>query len=296
MESGGVNKTPFIVIGAILAVVLIVGIIAAIVSDASDDEAYSLEAALDGAANASSVEYDMALLVSDEPAFNVEGAVDGDVVQLSIDVGALMGAEAAGSTATVIYDAAEGVVYLQADELIPSSPLDLLIPDLGWVAIDVGELDFEDGSERIEIEDALSGNPLIVIDIVDVDPADATDLGSETIEGIETRHYQFTVDVAANIEIPEELAGLADQFGLDLAIPEGALGEVTADVWVTEDNQVRRMEVGFEVAGERVSVVVDVVAMGGDVEIVVPSGDEIFDLGEMFDFGAILDLGELLDS
>lgn len=295
-SSSGVNRTPFIVIGVILALVLVVGIIVAVASDASTDEPYSLEVALDDAAATSSVQYDMTLFVGDESAFTVEGAVDGDVVQLGVDVGALMGAEAAGSTAVIIYDAGDGVLYIQADELIPSTPLDLLIPDLGWIAIDTGELDLEDGDEGVDIVDALAGNPLIVIDLVDADPSDATDLGAETIDGTETRHYQFMVDVAASVEIPEQLSDLADQFGFDLQIPEGALGEVTYDVWVTEDSQLRRVEIGFEIADESISIVVDVLALGGDVEVVVPSSDDVFDLGELFDFGAILDLGELFGS
>jgi hypothetical protein len=293
---GGVNKTPFIIVGVVLALVMIVGLVVAVVSDASNDESYSLEAALDNAGGASSVEYEMTVLVRDEPAFTIEGAADGDVMALSVDVGALLGADAVGSTAAVILDAGAGVLYVQANELIPSSPLDLLIPDLGWVALDIGELDLDGAEDGIDIEDALGGNPLIVIDLVDVDPSDATDLGSETIEGVDTRHYQFTVDVAASIEILDELSDLAEQFDVDIEIPEGALGEVAYDVWVTEDNQVRRVAVGFEIADERMSVVLDVLAIGGDVEIEVPSDDEVFDIGEAFDFGAILGLGELLDS
>jgi hypothetical protein len=294
--SGGVNKTPFIIVGAILALVMIVGLVVALVSDASNDESYSLEAALDNAANVSSVEYEMTVLVRDEPAFTIEGAVDGDVATLSVDVGALLGAEAVGSTAEVILDAGEGVLYIQADEMIPSSPLDLLIPDLGWIAIDIGELDLDEGEDDIDIEDALAGNPFVVIELVDVDASEATDLGSETIDGDETRHYQFTLDVAASIEIPDEITDLAEQFGFDVEIPEGALGEVTYDVWVTEDNQVRRAAVAFEIAGERMSVVLDVLGIGGEVEVEVPSGDDVFDLGEMFDLGGIFGLGELLGS
>jgi hypothetical protein len=273
---------PFIVIGAILAVVLIVGVIVALVSGSSTDEPYSLDAALDNAANTSSVEYDMTLIVGDEPVFTVVGAVDGDVQRLQVDLGALLGADfVSGSTAEVIIDADEQVVYIQADELIPSSPFDLLLPDLGWFAIDIGELGMDD--DDADIAGALSGNPLIVIEAVDSDSS-ATDLGLEPIDGVETRHYQFTVDVAATVDLPEEITQLVEQFGLDFQIPEGALGEVTYDVWVTEDSQIRRVEIGFEIAEQQLSMVVNIISIGEDVDVEVPSGDDVFDIGELFSF------------
>jgi len=299
----GVNRTPFIVLGIVIVVVLLVGLVVALVSDASSDESYSLQAALDNAAAETSVEYEMTLLLGDEPAFTVEGAVDGDVQLLRVDLGATLGADAvSGSTAEIIIDGDEGVLYIQADELIPSTSFDFLIPDLGWVAIDVaslglgGDTDGGSGGGGLDIGEVLTGSPLSLVDQIDVDASEATDLGAETIDGVETRHYQFTADVAASIEIPEELADLADRFGFDLMVPEGALGEVTYDIWVTEDNQIRRVAVAFEIADEHVSLLLDVHAIGGDVEVDVPTADEVFDLQELLEFGAIFDLGELFGS
>ena len=283
-ESGSRNALPFIVIGAVLAAVLVVGIIVALVSDSSTDESYSLDAALDNAASASSVEYDMTLVVGDEAVFTVVGAVDGDVQRLQVDLGAVLGTDfVSGSTAEVIIDTAEQVIYIQADELIPSTPFDILLPDLGWVAIDIGELGLDDAGDA-DIAGALSGNPLIVIEAVGGEPSEATDLGLEPIDGAETRHYQFTVDVAAYVDLPDEITGLADQFGADLQIPEGALGEVTYDVWVTEDNRVRRVEVRFEIAEQHLAMVINIDSIGEGVDIEVPSGDDVFDLSEFFSF------------
>ncbi len=283
-ESGSRSALPFIVIGAILAAVLVVGIIVALVSDASTDDPYSLDAALDHAASASSVEYDMTLVVGDEAVFTIVGAVDGDVQRLQVDLAAVLGTDfVSGSTAEVIIDTAEQVIYIQADELIPSTPFDILLPDLGWVAIDIGELGLDDVGDA-DIAGALSGNPLIVIEAVGGEPSEATDLGIEPIDGVETRHYQFTVDVAAYVDLPDEITQLVEQFGTDLQIPEGALGEVTYDVWVTEDNQIRRVEVRFEIAEQHLAMVINVNSIGEAVDIEVPSGDDVFDLSEFFSF------------
>jgi hypothetical protein len=283
-ESGSRKALPFIVIGAILAAVLVVGIIVALVSDASTDEPYSLDAALDNAASASSVEYDMTLVVGDEAVFTVVGAVDGDVQRLEVDLGAVLGTDfVSGSTAEVIIDTADQVIYIQANELLPSSPLDILLPDLGWVSIDIGELGLDDAGDA-DIAGALSGNPLIVIEAVGGDPSEATDLGLESIDGVETRHYQFTIDVAASVDLPAEITQLVEQFGLDVRIPEGALGEVTYDVWVTEDNRVRRVEIRFEIADQQLSMVIDIDSIGEGVDIEVPSGDDVFDISEFFSF------------
>lgn len=285
-DSGsGSRAKPFIIVGAILAVVLLVGVIVAVATSGSDTvESYSLEAALDDAADASSVEYDMSLVVGDREAFAVSGAVDGSVLSLQVDLGDLIGADAIeGSTADIIVDTDDEVLYIQADELIPSTGLDFLLPDFGWLSIDFGAFS-GDGDEGMDIAGALSGNPLELIDAIGADAEDATDLGSETIDGVETLHYQFSVDVGDAVMSTEQIADLLAELGLDFAIPDGTLGEVTYDVWVTDDNEVRRVAVAFAIGDEVVSMVIDVHSIDEAVDIEIPDDDEVFDLGGLLSF------------
>jgi len=60
-----------------------------------------------------------------------------------------------------------------------------------------------------------------------------------------------------------------------------ALGEATYDVWVTADDEIRRAQLTFSMGDQPVSLSIDYTSFGDDVDIEVPSGDDVFDLGEL---------------
>jgi hypothetical protein len=266
-----------IVVAVVVVALIVVGVILAVSSDDSSDESYSLDAAFQNASDASTLQYDMSLDAGGESVLDVSGAVDGDVSSLQLDLGAIVGNDVfAGNEVHVINDAGGGVLYIQADELIPKTPLNFLLPDFGWLAVDYGELPGGDA-----FAGALSGDPLELIDAIGADASDATDLGQETIDGVDTRHYQFTVDVADALESTKAISGLVGDLGLDLGPSDGALGEATYDVWVTADNEIRRAQLAFSIGDRDVSLVIDIVSFGDGSDIEVPSGDDVFNLSEL---------------
>ena len=79
----------------------------------------------------------------------------------------------------------------------------------------------------------------------------AVEIGAETIDGVDTRRYEVTVDVASAIAaLPQ--ADLDDVLG-DLEVPDVDVPDTLVyDVWVTGDNELRRAVFDVEIAGQTV--------------------------------------------
>ena len=98
------------------------------------------------------------------------------------------------------------------------------------------------------------------------------DEGRETVRGVETTHYSTTVDVS---EYPdgEKLIELTGQ------------SEIPVDVWVDDDQRIRRMrwvqvmrQGDVEVRGEMTA---EYVRFGVPVDIEVPDGDDVLDATDL---------------
>ncbi len=77
------------------------------------------------------------------------------------------------------------------------------------------------------------------------------EVGNETIDGVDTVHYEVTVDVADAIAASPQAGSKLGEVGVDL--PD----TVTYDVWVTSDNQLRRASFDVTVADQTVAMVLD---------------------------------------
>jgi hypothetical protein len=273
-----------IVVGAILAVVLIIGVVVTLASSSDDGsssgEPFELDAALTNAADTSAFDYTMSLTVADEELISLDGVVDGDLTSFDIDLGVLGIDFLTEGSAEVIIDGGDGVLYINAGEVLPPA-IDLFLPDVEWLSIDIDALVGGSDGES----DGSSLNPLDLIDGLDVDAEGATDLGIETIDGVETNRYQFMIEttdplgsISAIIETLDDLG-----LGIDLTdLTDLSMAEATVDVWVTEDDQVRRVAVG--VADEQAALVIDIESSGDSVEIELPAADDVFDVSDLLGF------------
>jgi hypothetical protein len=273
-----------IVVGAILAVALIVGVIVTLASSSDDGsssgEPFELDAALTNAADTSAFDYTMSLTVADEELISLDGVVDGDLTSFDIDLGVLGIDFLTEGSAEVIIDGGDGVLYINAGEVLPPA-IDLFLPDVEWLSIDI---DAHAGRTDGESHGS-SQNPLDLIAGLDVDPEGATDLGLETIDGVETKRYHFTIEttdplvsISAIIETLDDLG-----LGIDLTdLTDLSMGEATVDVWVTEVDQVRRVAVG--VADEQAALVIDTASSGESVESELPAADDDYAVSDLLGF------------
>jgi hypothetical protein len=265
---------PVVIVGVVVALLLAVGVIVAIASDSSSEE-YSFDAAMSGLSDASAVDFDLQLTAGGAGELNLSGAATDDLLAVTFDDEGAGGEEAE----QLIVDSGEGVVYLHVGELLPTLGLDLpfgldVLPDAGWLSVDLGSLLDEPLGLTERLGELGQGAD------------EVTEVGDDEIDGEPVRHYEVTIDVGDRLSELGQIGEILRQFGLDDALEEGrvgdSLGKITYDVWVTEDNQPRRLAFVVGPGDRQVSMVVDVVALDDDVEIVVPGEDEVFELPGLF--------------
>jgi len=266
--------------------VLVLGLVAlvAIAADRSDDggaiaEPYSLVAAAENTITARTVEFDLTVSASDLAEVTVSGAVDNESQLLSVttDLSSLLSLgdtpiPFAGGDMTVLVDGSTGVLYLDA------SALGGFIPDgAGWVSIDLGTLAEQSGQALDDLQSEFGLDPSDIARSL-LDTEDAVDVGTDTIDGVEVRHYEVSVDVAAALAaVPQ--AELEPAIG-DIELPD----TITYDVWVTADNQLRRVSFGTEIVGQTIGMQLDMTTSDEPLGIELPADGEVFDLTGLLGF------------
>jgi hypothetical protein len=254
-----------LVVAIVAIVALAVGALAAVGS--SDGvtlppaEPFSLAAAAQNTVDARSVEFDLTVSAGDLGDVTVAGAIDNEtkLVSVSTDLSALLsldpasplgeaGGDGGDGSIELLFDASTGVVYISADALGG-----LLPGDSAWVSADLGVLAEESGASLDEIRDALLVDPAELAGTL-LDSDNVVEVGNETIDGVDTVHYEVTVDVADAIAALPQAGSKLDEVGVDLPdLPDA----VTYDVWVTSDNQLRRASFDVTVADQTVAMVLD---------------------------------------
>jgi hypothetical protein len=208
--------------------------------------------------------------------FSAEGVFDGDEGELTMDMGDLLGqAGLPGGPMKVISTKEDGevVLYMQMPALAGFVP-----GGKPWLKLnmqDAMEAQGVGGSAR-DLFGASSQNPAEALELLKK-VADVTEVGSETIDGVETTRYSAVVDVEEALEQagapPEALAAVSSS-GLSTTVP--------VDVWVGEDDgYVRRMTITYDanVSGQAFSgkVTMTLTDWGTDVSVEAPPADEVFD-------------------
>ena len=150
------------------------------------------------------------------------------------------------------------------------------LPDAGWL-----KLDDRDAEDVFEGQPSLR-DPTVFLEFLR-GADDIEVVGSEEVRGVETTHFSGTLDVDKLVE-----HGPGDARADSKVLPEQfetELGEVTSsfDAWVDANGVPWRVAFGFspEGSGEGMQMTIDVLEIGGDVEIELPPADEVTDLGAL---------------
>ncbi|HEX6131411.1 MAG TPA: hypothetical protein VF044_06740, partial [Actinomycetota bacterium] len=154
-----------------------------------------------------------------------------------------------------------------------------IFPDAGWLRIDMGDAGLGDafgGAGGATGDPSAFLNYLRGADDVEI-------VGTEEVNGAETTHFRGTLDLAGiAAALPKDERHDASA---QLDELERQLGDVrtTFDAWVDGDGVPRRFVLDFSSPEDQGSFVmrIDVVQIGGEVEIDVPSGGAVTDLGEL---------------
>lgn len=278
------RRRPLALAAAVLAVVALgVGAFVAFAGGRSGEadvaEPYSLLAAAESTIAARTVEFDLTVSAADLAEVTVTGAVDNEskIVSVTTDLSSLlalgeMPVPLGGGDLTVLVDAGAGVVYLDAGALGGFLPA-----DAAWVSIDLGVLAEQSGQSLDDLRSEFVLDPTdIARTLLDTD--NATEIGADTIDGVETRRYQVTVDLAeALAAVPQ---AKIDPTLADIGFPD----TVTYDVWVTADNQLRRVSFDTEIAGQSISMLLDMTSTSESLGVELPADSEVVDLTALLGF------------
>jgi hypothetical protein len=132
---------------------------------------------------------------------------------------------------------------------------------------------------------------------------DVKEVGSETVRGVDTKHYTATLDLGKAIDESKVSPALRDKVKGLLERGNAESPTIPADVWVDSDGHVRRMTLSLDVAsfaglgkdglgkearattGElpKVSVTLELYDFGAPVNVEAPPADQIVELP---DFGS----------
>jgi hypothetical protein len=284
-SSPGGRRRPAALIVAVVAVVALgVAAMVALAGGPSGDggdvaEPYSLLAAAESTIDARTVEFDVTVSASDLATITMSGAVDNEsqLASITADLSSLlalgeMPLPLGGGEMTMLLDGSTGVVYLDASVLGGFLP-----QDASWVSIDLGALAEQGGQALDDLQGEFDIDPTDIARSL-LDTESATEVGVETIDGVEAKHYEVSVDLAAAL-------AAVPQAELDPAIADIDLPDtVTYDVWVTADNQLRRVSFDLDVAGQSIAMQLDMTTSNEPLDVELPADSEVLDLTGLLGF------------
>ena len=251
-------------VGALVVAGVVAGVM--VLGGGESNASYDLQAATKAAAEAQNVAFEMTM---DAGPVQMTMAARLDVEGQLMAMTAEMPIVADSGSIEAIIDIGGKVMYMNASGFPGAEGL-----PTKWISMDLSKVP--------GVAQSFGG-------FTDVNPLDAAglfenattvqDKGLEPLQGEEVKHYVVTVDLAAAMAAQPDLFEQVDAAGADL--PE----TIDYDVWVTEDNQLRRMSFTMDLAGQTIDMDMTVTAVGTIDPIVVPAADEVTDITDMLPAG-----------
>lgn len=214
-----------------------------------------------------------------------EGAVDLQNQNLSLRMdlaGSLglgssdAGASGAGRAEVRVVD---GVFYMDLGDL--GDEAEELTDGKRWLKLDFSGLAGMLGDDAVSSE---SSNPVDGLEALRGVSSDVTEVGTETLRGVETTHYRATIDLAK--ALADAPAGARD--GARDLLERAGTPTIPVDVWLDAQDRVRKytMQVdgsSFGAESSSVAVTYEFYDFGAPVDVSAPPADEVADLGSMFE-------------
>lgn len=278
------RRAGFLVVAVLALLALGVGAFVALDNAGGDDvalptvDAYSLAAAAEATLAARTVEFDLTVDAAGLGAVTVSGAVDNEagLMTVSSDLSGLLPIDDVlpmdGGSVELLFDSDTATMYIGA-----SGFGEMFGAETPWISADLDVLAEQAGVSLDELRAETFIDPTETARLL-LDADGVTEIGTETIDGVETKHFQVTVDLAGALAaIPtDELPELGELPELD--VPD----TVVYDVWVTADNELRRASFELDVAGQSVSTVLDMTTSDQALELAAPA--DAFDITAWLDW------------
>lgn len=194
------------------------------------------------------------------------------------------GAKTADLKMRQIVDFSDGlVIYMRFPDL-----LEELQSDKRWVRIDVSKAGRELGLD-FDAFMQMGQNPADQLGPLRTVSDDLEEVGSQTIRGVETTHYRGTVDLRKYPELVPEKDRARVRKAVEQMIEMMGAATYPVDVWVDDDELVRRMS--FEVETKepegtmQMAMTIDLFDFGRPVDVEVPDAADTMDMTELGEAG-----------
>lgn len=237
--------------------------------------------------------------LDEELGFNGEGAFDtvSERASLRFDMSAfaqLMGAglgALAGGDAAAFGDPDAWKLELLQDGRIVYLNFPLLADQLpggkSWVRIDVDEAAQVQGFDLEQLKELGSNDPRDLLKLLEAVAGDIETVGREEVRGAETTRYRATIDLRRYAELfpPEKREEAASMF--DSILEQTGLGEMPVDVWLDDEQRVRKVELSLSATQPGTSqsfgatVTIEMFDYGAPVELDLPPDDEVVEASEL---------------
>jgi hypothetical protein len=222
------------------------------------------------ATKSAKVSLSMTVGSSQAAAVKFDGAVDfetGDA-QFTADLGGLMGSFMPDGLEMRVVDK---VAYVK----LPGSLSGILggSGDGKWLSIDASKAGTSSGG----FSSFGQGDPTKFLAYLETVSDDVKQVGTDTVRGVETKHYTATLDLGKTIDrakvpdaLREKLKGLLQQGGAQAQT-------IPVEVWVDSDGHVRRTTMQMQSA----TVTLEFYDFGAPVNVEAPPADQIISLPDL---------------
>lgn len=258
-------------VGAAAAVLLLVGGLLVFSPDTTPSAVAAVQSAAQAAADADTGRITTTFTASGQDGEEF-GALSGSFEA------AYAGEDIAVSLSIDEVDASFPVEGLPATEARLVDDVIYVNPEGEWFAVDTDGLLGQVVSDFID--------PRTVLETVQAELTETEEIGTATIDGVETTHYRSIVDLA------DESLSASGWVGFD-GVPIETDGEITVDLYVDGDGLLRQLDVSGDLSetsattGESVGSGTFAVStlfhdLGGDITVEAPADVEVFDPMEDF--------------
>jgi len=257
-------------LAAAAAVLVVAGLVVGgiFLMKGDDSVAFALDVATQRAADAPGLESHIETGALGQT-IAIDGTVDNEsgLLEMTMDLGGMLGTD---SALNAVVDPANKTMYMSTDAFGEALSG---ITDKKWVKIDQKAL-AEVGQDGAVFDQLGAAGQIDTAALLD-GAKKVTDLGLTTFEDEQVRHYEVVVAV-------EDVKGLGDLLqsqtgGLDAVLPD----EITYDLYVTKDNELRRIVYDVDMGVAKVSVDVTQHLLDTAPGIAVPPDDEVVDITEL---------------
>ena len=240
----------------------------------SEDIAQAAQTTMD--AGSSRMQIETTVPLADGQTFEMVGEGIADMAaqrgQMTFDLSALPGGE---GEMEILFD--EFVMYMRMPQLQRELPF-----GVEWIKADLQEVGESAGIDFAQFSQ-MGNDPTKQLDYLRA-AGDIEREGEEEVRGVPTTHYSGTTDLREYPELVPEAEREAAQKSVDALLELGTPAETPFEVWLDEDDLVRRMRMkiampqagGLEPAQTEMEY--EFYDFGVEVDVDFPSGNDVMDV------------------